>query len=60
MGWLLAVDAFVAAALAFIVEPIVAKMLLPAYGGSAAVWTTALVDANGRLTRWPARQRLAA
>ena len=43
MGWLLAVTAFVAAALAFIVEPIVAKMLLPTYGGSAAVWTTALV-----------------
>jgi hypothetical protein len=43
MGWLLAVNAFVAAALAFIVELIVAKMLLPTYGGSAAVWTTALV-----------------
>lgn len=43
MGWLLVASAFVAAALAFIVEPIVAKMLLPTYGGSAAVWTTALV-----------------
>lgn len=43
MGWLLATSAFVAAALAFIVEPLAARMLLPAYGGSAAVWTTALV-----------------
>jgi hypothetical protein len=43
VGWLLAASAFGGAALAFVVEPIVAKMLLPAYGGSAAVWTTALV-----------------
>ncbi len=32
-----------AAALAFLVEPLVAKSLLPAYGGTSAVWTTALV-----------------
>lgn len=42
MGWLLAVSAFTAAGLAFMVEPIVARLLLPGYGGSAAVWTTAL------------------
>ena len=43
MGWLLAASAFTAAGLAFIVEPIAARLLLPTYGGSAAVWTTALV-----------------
>ncbi len=37
------VVAFLAAALAFLVEPLVAKSLLPAYGGTSAVWTTALV-----------------
>ena len=35
--------AFVAAVLAFLVEPLVARSLLPTYGGSSAVWTTALV-----------------
>ena len=31
------------AALAFLVEPMVARVLLPVYGGSAAVWATCLV-----------------
>ena len=35
--------AFLAAALAFLVEPLVARSLLPTYGGTSAVWTTALV-----------------
>ncbi len=35
--------AVLAAALAFLVEPLVARLLLPPYGGAAAVWTTALV-----------------
>ncbi len=34
---------FTAAALVFSVQPMVAKMLLPAFGGSPAVWNTALV-----------------
>lgn len=34
---------FVAASLLFLVEPMVAKMLLPRLGGSAAVWNTAMV-----------------
>ncbi len=34
---------FVGAALLFMVEPMVAKMLLPMLGGSAAVWNTATV-----------------
>ncbi len=32
-----------AAGLAFLVEPMVGKLLLPSFGGSSAVWTTALV-----------------
>ncbi|MEO8229334.1 MAG: hypothetical protein ABI628_06175, partial [Chloroflexota bacterium] len=36
-------SAFLGAALAFLLEPLVAKMLLPSFGGTAAVWTTALV-----------------
>ena len=34
---------FVAAFLLFLVQPIIAKQLLPWFGGSAAVWTTCLV-----------------
>src|SRR5712691_6119024 len=34
---------FVASALLFLVEPMVAKMLLPSYGGTPAVWAVALV-----------------
>jgi hypothetical protein len=34
---------FVNAALLFIVEPMVAKMILPLLGGSPAVWNTSLV-----------------
>lgn len=43
MSWLVVATAFVAAALAFSVQPLVAKLLLPTFGGSAAVWTTSLV-----------------
>jgi SAM-dependent methyltransferase len=34
---------FVSAFLLFLVQPIVAKLILPWFGGSAAVWTTCLV-----------------
>ena len=34
---------FLASFLLFLVEPIAAKQLLPAFGGSAAVWITCLV-----------------
>ena len=37
------VSACLGAALAFLLEPLIAKMLLPSFGGTAAVWTTALV-----------------
>jgi hypothetical protein len=37
------VSACLGAALAFLLEPLIAKMLLPSFGGTAAVWTTSLV-----------------
>lgn len=37
---LFSLTAFLGASLIFIVQPLVSKLLLPAYGGSAAVWTT--------------------
>src|SRR5690349_19164810 len=40
---LFAVTIFVSAFLLFLVQPIVAKQVLPWFGGSAAVWTTCLV-----------------
>lgn len=41
--WLFGSVVFLAAFLLFLVEPIAAKQLLPAFGGSAAVWITCLV-----------------
>jgi len=38
-----AIAIILSAGLAFIVEPMVARVLLPVYGGSAAVWATSLV-----------------
>jgi SAM-dependent methyltransferase len=38
--WLFTVTAFLGAGLLFLVEPLVAKLLLPSYGGSATVWST--------------------
>lgn len=38
-----AVAVFLASALLFLVEPMIAKMILPQLGGSPAVWNTALV-----------------
>ena len=40
---LYAVTIFVSAFLLFLVQPVVAKEILPWFGGSAAVWTTCLV-----------------
>jgi hypothetical protein len=37
---LFAVTAFVGAGLLFLVQPMVARLLLPLYGGSATVWST--------------------
>ena len=40
---LYALTVFVSAFLLFLVQPIIAKQILPWFGGSAAVWTTCLV-----------------
>jgi SAM-dependent methyltransferase len=41
--WLFAAASFSGAALVFLVQPMVAKMILPRLGGSPAVWNTSLV-----------------
>ncbi len=41
--WLFAVAVFVSASLVFVVQPMLAKMILPRLGGSAMVWNTSLV-----------------
>ena len=38
-----AVSIFLSAFLLFLVQPVVAKMIVPWFGGSAAVWTTCLL-----------------
>ena len=43
MVWLFALTLFVSALLLFLVQPIMAKQILPWFGGSAAVWTTCLM-----------------
>ncbi len=40
---LFALASFVGAGLLFLVQPMVAKMVLPLYGGSPAVWNTAVL-----------------
>lgn len=49
MPLLFAVTLFVSAALLFVVQPMVAKMVLPLLGGSAAVWSTCMVFFQGAL-----------
>lgn len=46
---LFATTMFVSAMLLFIVQPMVAKLLLPELGGSAAVWTTCMLFFQGML-----------
>ena len=46
---LFAFTLFVAAALLFLVEPLVGKLLLPHLGGTPAVWNTCLVFFNAAL-----------
>jgi hypothetical protein len=41
-AWLFVLAVFVSAALVFIVEPMMAKLVLPILGGSAAVWNTSV------------------
>lgn len=42
IGWLLAVTVFISAFLLFQVQPIISKAILPWFGGTPAVWTTAM------------------
>jgi hypothetical protein len=43
-GWLaVAATIFLSAFLLFLVQPLIAKLILPRFGGSAAVWATCLV-----------------
>jgi SAM-dependent methyltransferase len=46
---LFALTIFTSAFLLFLVQPIIAKQILPWFGGSAAVWTTCLVFFQGAL-----------
>jgi hypothetical protein len=43
MPFLFAVTLFVSAALMFLLEPMIAKMILPRFGGTPAVWNTCMV-----------------
>lgn len=49
MPLLFALTLFVSAALLFVVQPMVAKMVLPLLGGSPAVWSTCMVFFQGAL-----------
>ena len=42
-AWLFAVAVFVSASLIFVVQPMLARMILPRLGGSSMVWNTCLV-----------------
>src|SRR5580700_7998810 len=46
---LFAVTIFLGAFLLFLIEPLFAKLILPWFGGSAAVWATCLVFFQGAL-----------
>jgi len=49
LSLLYAVESFLGASLLFGLEPMVGRMLLPAYGGAYYVWTTALTFFSGAL-----------
>lgn len=42
-GWLFGAAAFLSAGLLFVVQPLAARIVLPAMGGSPAVWTTCML-----------------
>lgn len=49
MRFLFTLTIFVSAFLLFLIQPLVAKMILPAFGGAPAVWNAALVFFQGTL-----------
>ncbi len=54
------ISMFLYSALLFVVEPMLAKMILPHLGGTAAVWNTGLVFLSGNASGWLSlRARLA-
>jgi hypothetical protein len=68
MQILFVLTSFLAAALLFLVQPMVGRMVLPAFGGSPQVWTTSMLFfqvallagyayAHGATSRIPARQQ---
>ena len=42
-NWLFALTIFVSAFLLFLVQPLIARIILPWFGGTAAVWTTCMM-----------------
>src|ERR1700716_3626568 len=68
MRLLFATTLFVSAALLFLVQPLLARMVLPLLGGAPAVWNTCMVFFQAALlagygythsatTRWPVRRQ---
>ncbi len=49
MKWLFSITIFLGAALLFLVQPMVAKLMLPVFGGSSLVWNTCMVFFQGTL-----------
>ena len=49
MFWLLASTNLIAAGLVFTIQPLISKLALPLFGGSAMVWSTALMVFQGGL-----------
>lgn len=47
-----ALTIFLSAFLLFLVQPLIAKQILPWFGGAASVWTTCLLFSKARC--WPA------
>lgn len=47
--WLFALTVFTSAALVFMIEPMMARLVLPVLGGSSAVWNTSLAFFQGAL-----------
>jgi hypothetical protein len=43
LPWIFAITLFVSATLLFLVQPMIAKMILPKFGGTPAVWNTCMV-----------------
>ena len=47
-----AVTIFLSAFLLFQVQPLIARYILPWFGGTPAVWTTSMLFFSGHAARW--------